>query len=76
MSLIGLQGILTIISHLFFIGLAFWAISALHIERLMTFYPRQSRVLIVMLSVAIGFGCSSFFLDFIDNVRNLGYLLR
>ncbi|WP_125573382.1 DUF1146 family protein [Levilactobacillus huananensis] len=75
MKLIGLQGILTIISHLAFIGLAFWAISALHIERLMTFYPRQSRVLIVMLAVAIGFGCSSFFLDFINNVRNLGYLL-
>lgn len=76
MRLVGLQGILTIISHLFFIALAFWAISALHIECLMTFYPRQSRVLIVMLAVAVGFGCSSFFLDFIDNVRNLGYLLR
>ncbi|MBT9677097.1 DUF1146 family protein [Levilactobacillus brevis] len=76
MRLVGLQGILTIISHLFFIALAFWAISALHIEHLMTFYPRQSRVLIVMLAVAVGFGCSSFFLDFIDNVRNLGYLLR
>lgn len=76
MRLVGLQGILTIISHLFFIALAFWTISALHIERLMTFYPRQSRVLIVMLAVAVGFGCSSFFLDFINNVRNLGYLLR
>ncbi|GEO66012.1 DUF1146 family protein [Levilactobacillus spicheri] len=76
MKLIGIQGILTIISHLFFIALAFWAIAGLHIERLMTFYPRQSRVLIVMLAVAIGFGCSSFFLDFINNVRNLGYLVR
>ena len=75
MKLVGIQGILTIISHLFFIALAFWAISGLHIERLMTFYPRQARVLIVMLAVAVGFGCSSFFLDFINNVRNLGYLV-
>ena len=74
MRLVGLQGILTIISHLFFIALAFWAISALHIERLMTFYPRQSRVLIVMLAVAVGFGCSSFVLDLINNVRNRVYL--
>ncbi|MDT6981006.1 DUF1146 family protein [Levilactobacillus zymae] len=76
MKLLGIQGILTIISHLSFIALAFWAISALHIERLMPFNPRQARVLIVMLAVAVGFGCSSFFLDFIDNVRNLGYLVR
>ncbi|MCH5464709.1 DUF1146 family protein [Levilactobacillus tujiorum] len=75
MKLIGLQGILTIVSHLTFIALAFWAISALHIERLMSVYPRQAQVIIVMLSVAIGYGCSSFFLDFINNVRNLGYLL-
>ncbi|KRN01756.1 hypothetical protein FD13_GL000585 [Levilactobacillus senmaizukei DSM 21775 = NBRC 103853] len=76
MKQLGVQGILTIVSHLFFIAIAFWAISGLHIERLMTFYPRQSRLLIVMLAVAIGFGCSSFFLDFIDNVRNLGYLVK
>ncbi|QMU07944.1 DUF1146 family protein [Levilactobacillus suantsaii] len=76
MKLLGIQGILTITSHLCFIALAFWSISALHIERLMPFYPRQARVLIVMLAVAVGFGCSSFFLDFIDNVRNLGYLVR
>ncbi|PWF99530.1 DUF1146 family protein [Levilactobacillus bambusae] len=76
MRTIGLEAILTLCSHLGFILIAFWAIQGLHLERYMKFYPRQAKILIVFLSVALGFTVSSFFLSFIDNVRNLGYLLK
>ncbi|WP_369523216.1 DUF1146 family protein [Secundilactobacillus paracollinoides] len=42
----------------------------------MRLYPTQARVLIVMLSVTVGYTCSSFFLNFIDNVRNLIYIVK
>ncbi|WP_328285047.1 DUF1146 domain-containing protein [Liquorilactobacillus vini] len=40
--------------------------------------PSKQKVfkwLLVLIAVAIGYQCSSFFLDFINNVRNLSYLI-
>ncbi|KZL40200.1 DUF1146 family protein [Secundilactobacillus collinoides] len=76
MRTIGTQALLTLISHFIFIFVAFWSIQKLHIENVMRLYPTQARVLIVMLSVAVGYTCSSFFLNFIDNVRNLIYMFK
>ncbi|ANZ61683.1 hypothetical protein AYR62_03855 [Secundilactobacillus paracollinoides] len=76
MRTIGTQALLTLISHFIFIFVAFWSIQKLHIENLMRLYPTQARVLIVMLSVTVGYTCSSFFLNFIDNVRNLIYIVK
>ncbi|QEA32157.1 DUF1146 family protein [Secundilactobacillus malefermentans] len=76
MKSIGTQSLINLISHLAFILIAFWSIQGLHIERRMQLYPSQAKVLIVMLSVTIGYTCSSFFLNFIDNVQNLTFLLK
>lgn len=36
---------------------------------------RFVRVVIVLVAVALGYATSSFFLNIIDNIRNLGYLI-
>ncbi|KRK99445.1 hypothetical protein FD04_GL002262 [Secundilactobacillus odoratitofui DSM 19909 = JCM 15043] len=76
MQTIGAQALLTIVSHFVFIFVAFWSIQKVHIENVMRLYPNQARVLIVLLSVAVGYTCSEFFLNFIDNVRNLIFLVK
>ncbi|MCP0885953.1 DUF1146 family protein [Ligilactobacillus sp. WILCCON 0076] len=73
----GYTALLTIISHFVFIALAFIGIQSLRLDRYIT-PERQGKfkLVIVMLSVTIGFGCSEFFLSFIDNARNIVYILE
>lgn len=76
MKFYGFMAILTMISHLAFITIAF---NGLQVLRLDHYIAREKqakfKIVLVMLSVAIGYGCSQFFLSFIDNIRNLAYLL-
>ena len=55
---------------------AFMGFQSLRLDRYIT-PERQGKfkLVIVMLSVAVGFGCSEFFLNFIDSARNLVYLI-
>lgn len=76
MKLIGIQSLITLVTHITFIMLAFWSIQEVHLERLMPLRPLQGKLLIVLLSVTIGYTCSSFFLSFFDNVRNLIFLIK
>lgn len=66
----------TLISHFIFITLAFIGLQGLRLDRYFT-PERQGKfkLVLIMVAVAIGFSCSSFFLSFVDNVRNLGYFL-
>lgn len=62
----GQQALLSIISHLFFIVLTFWALGALNFEKLLK--PNrviQARLLYVLITVAIGSAISNFFLDYL-----------
>ncbi|UQS87532.1 DUF1146 family protein [Nicoliella spurrieriana] len=59
------------ICHLFFISIAFWWIQDLHIERYLRMHEPQAKVMIVMLSVVVGFICSSFFIDIINSILGL-----
>ncbi|MEJ6400365.1 DUF1146 family protein [Nicoliella lavandulae] len=68
--------LMTIISHLFFISVAFWWIQDLHIERYIRMHEPQAKVMIVMLSVVFGFICSSFFIDIINAIINLSSLSK
>ncbi|WP_306421044.1 DUF1146 family protein [Secundilactobacillus kimchicus] len=76
MKTIGITAMLQLVTEFLFIFLAFWSIQKLHIENLMRLYPTQARLLIVLLSVTIGFSCSEFLWRFYDNVRNLTFLIR
>ncbi|KRN81817.1 hypothetical protein IV87_GL000765 [Pediococcus ethanolidurans] len=57
--------------------ISFWAIQGIHLERILHVSdPNQFKVLIVLLSIGLGYLNSSFFLELINNIRNLGYLLK
>ncbi|GAY73803.1 DUF1146 family protein [Lentilactobacillus kosonis] len=76
MSMFGLQSLITLIMYIFFIFLAFWSINEIHIERYLPIRALPGKLLIVLLSVALGYTVSSFFLSLIDNIRNLVFLVK
>ena len=68
-------GLLTIISHMLFIFLSFWAMKAMRIEKWIRMNPvSEARLLYFFLSIALGYTVSSFFLEFVEMSRNLGLL--
>ncbi|USS87704.1 DUF1146 family protein [Fructilactobacillus hinvesii] len=70
----GLQALISVISQLFFVILAFWAIQGIHFERFLPIKEQQGKVLLVLMALAIGSLSSNFFLSFIDNLKNLQFL--
>jgi uncharacterized integral membrane protein (TIGR02327 family) len=65
-SQFGQQALLSILSHLVFIAITFWALQALRFEKLMK--PNrvfQARLLYVLMTIAIGSTVSNFFLDYL-----------
>lgn len=60
----GIQAIITLISYLFFILLAFWCIQAIPFHKFMGRFESQAKMLIVLLSIALGYTVASFFLRF------------
>jgi uncharacterized integral membrane protein (TIGR02327 family) len=66
LSNFGHQALVSILSHLVFIGLAWWSLQALHFEKLIRGnHVFQARVLFIMLSIVIGSTVSNFFLDYL-----------
>lgn len=62
----GQQALLSIISHLVFIALAWWALQAVNYEKFIRAgRVFQARVLVVILSIVIGTIVSNFFLDYL-----------
>ncbi|EHO48093.1 DUF1146 family protein [Lentilactobacillus kisonensis] len=76
MKTIGIQAAITLVTYFLFIAMAFWSVQEIHIERYIPMRALPGKLLIVLLSVAIGYGAGSFFLSFIDIVRNLIYLVK
>ncbi|AQW22255.1 hypothetical protein PL11_010085 [Lentilactobacillus curieae] len=76
MSMFGLQSLITLFMYIFFIFLAFWSINEIHIERYLPIRALPGKLLIVLLSIALGYTVSSFFLSLIDNIRNLVFLFK
>ena len=76
MQYIGIMALLTIISHFVFIALAFVGLQSLRLDRYIGPAQQNSfRLVLVMVAVALGFACSSFFTSFVDNVVHLSYLI-
>ncbi|KRM04475.1 MAG: DUF1146 family protein [Liquorilactobacillus ghanensis] len=76
MKLYGITALLNLISNFVFIFIVFVSLQSLRLDRYIAPAKQRSfKWLLIFIAVAIGYGCSSFFLDFIDNVRNLSYLV-
>ena len=76
MQLSGITALITILSHLFFISLAFWCLQNLHPEKYISMKEMPGKLLIVLLSVGLGFLCSTFFLSFINSAHELVFLFQ
>ncbi len=62
----GEQALMSILSHLVFIAIAWWAIQALKLESVLKKnHVFQARVLYILLSIVIGSIVSNFFLDYL-----------
>ncbi|WP_144460111.1 DUF1146 family protein [Siminovitchia fortis] len=74
---IGQQALISISSHLVFIGFTFWALQALHFDKLLSAgRVFQARVLYIFLTIAIGSSVSNFFLDYLHWSRQLQYFFK
>lgn len=72
---IGQEAIIKLISHLFFIGITFFALQSLHFDKLIrSNRVFQARLLYILLTITIGAGVSNFFLDYLFWARQLQFL--
>lgn len=74
---LGQQALLSIIVHLVFIALAWWALQALRFDQILR--PNrvfQARVLYILLSITIGSAVSNFFLDYLLMSRQLPLIFQ
>lgn len=73
----GIQALLRIISHLVFIIISFQTIRSLNVEMLFKKnHEREIQLFLVLLSIAIGYSVSNFFLEFISQSQSLRYLVH
>lgn len=76
MTYMGVQSLITLVSHIFFICLAFWALQSLRTDTwIRKYHIPQARLLYVLVAIALGYTVSSFFIEFILSSQNLMYLL-
>ncbi|MBM6614414.1 DUF1146 domain-containing protein [Desemzia sp. RIT804] len=77
MNFIGIQAAGTLISHIIFILLTFWALQAVRVEKIIRkYHVSQAKVLYLLVSIAIGYLVSTFFIEFILSSQNLLFLLE
>ncbi|KAB2336531.1 DUF1146 domain-containing protein [Cytobacillus depressus] len=73
----GPQALLSIVSHLVFIAVAWWALQAIRIDQILRpNHVLQARVLYILLSIAIGSSVSNFFLDYLSWSRQLPQIIQ
>ncbi|XJZ27125.1 DUF1146 family protein [Bacillota bacterium Lsc_1132] len=73
----GQQALLSILSHLVFIAIAWWALQAIQLEKLLR--PNrvfQARLLYILLAIVIGSSVSNFFLDYLQWSRQLPLIMQ
>jgi len=77
MEFITIQSVVTLVSHIFFVGLSFWGLQSLRIEHLFKKNRvQQVRAFYVLVAVALGYLLSSFFLDFLTHSQNLIFFFQ
>jgi uncharacterized integral membrane protein (TIGR02327 family) len=62
----GFQALISLFSHLVFIIITWWALQSLNFEKLLKAnHVIQARILLILLTIAIGSSVSNFFLDYL-----------
>jgi uncharacterized integral membrane protein (TIGR02327 family) len=75
MTGLGQQAVVSIISHLFFITITWYALQSLNYEKFIKAnHVFQARLLFILLTIAIGSLVSNFFLDYLLWSRQLPYM--
>ncbi|WP_428912679.1 DUF1146 family protein [Niallia sp. Krafla_26] len=73
----GQEAIISIISHLVFIGFSWWSLQSLNFEKfLRKNRVAQARLLYLLLAIALGSIVSNFFLDYLFWSRQLPSLFE
>ncbi len=76
-SLIGQNALIGIVSHIFFIGVTFYALQALMYEKIFKKnHVFQIQLLFILVSIAIGTAVSNFFLTISTWSRQLPFLFN
>lgn len=71
----GQQALVAMIVHLCFIVITWWALQALNVDKLIRSNRiLQARILLILLTIAIGSTVSNFFLDYLGFSNQLSYL--
>jgi uncharacterized integral membrane protein (TIGR02327 family) len=73
----GQQALLSILSHLVFIAIAWWALQAVRLDKLIRpNHVFQARLLYILLAIIIGSSVSNFFLDYYQWSKQLPLILQ
>ncbi|MEH7334252.1 DUF1146 family protein [Neobacillus drentensis] len=73
----GQIALVSIISHLVFISLSWWALQAIRLEKLLRpNHVFQARLLYILLAIFIGSSVSNFFLDYLQWSQQLPLILQ
>lgn len=75
MSVLGQQAAIGIVVNLIFIAVTWWALQAVNIDPLIKKGKVvQARLLMILLTIAIGTAVANFFLDYLNYSQQLPYL--
>lgn len=67
----------SILTHLIFIAISWWALQALQFDKLLRAnHVLQARVLYILLSIALGSTVSNFFLDYLQWSQQLPMIFQ
>ncbi|ETI70020.1 DUF1146 family protein [Neobacillus vireti] len=73
----GQLALLSIVSHLLFIAISWWALQAIRLDKLLKAnHVFQGRLLYILLAIFIGSSVSNFFLDYLQWSRQLPMLFN
>jgi uncharacterized integral membrane protein (TIGR02327 family) len=73
----GQIAVLSILSHLIFITISWWALQAIRLEKLLKpNHVFQARLLYILLAIFVGSSVSNFFLDYLQWSRQLPLIMQ
>jgi uncharacterized integral membrane protein (TIGR02327 family) len=73
----GQIALVSILSHLVFIAITWYALQAIRLEKLLkTNHVFQARLLYILLAIGIGSSVSNFFLDYLQWSKQLPLILQ
>jgi len=73
----GQTALLSILSHLVFIMVSWWALQAIRLEKLLKpNHVLQARLLYILLAIFLGSTVSNFFLDYLQWSQQLPLILK